>query len=172
MTTVTERPDGKPKSIIEMATEFCEEGELAPLIGQAPFGKIKKDVLDSAQIFLEEETEETREALKKLVGLTVKSEIEPLLEEILDGFGDVAFVALNGIYKTLRLLCDQNPADARVYTERVMKRICIANLNKRFEDGKFHHQGPNDKIPGKIIKPDGWQEPVFNDMLNSKEGES
>lgn len=41
----------------------------------------------------------------------------------------------------------------------ILDRIADANLAKRHTDGKFH------KVNGKIIKPDGWKEPRFDDII-------
>ncbi len=79
--------------------------------------------------------------------------------EVLDGFGDIAFLAINGIYKQFRLL-GQDPKTATLSTKDVMNRITAANLNKLQVDGTVLRNAV-----GKIQKPEGWKEPQYEDLI-------
>lgn len=91
---------------------------------------------------------------------TVKAIYNSEFEEILDGFGDVAFLALTGIYQTFISL-GASHADASVFTNEVMMRICMANLTKIGADGsvKFDQSG-------KVVKPEGFKPPEYRDLIN------
>ena len=82
--------------------------------------------------------------------------------EILDGAGDVAFVALNIIYKW-GIIHHRTHEEAQNLIYEVMNRICDANLNKRQPDGKivFNFQG-------KVEKPIGWKSPEYDDIIENK----
>lgn len=107
--------------------------------------------IEKALDFCYEEIKETKDAF------CVKD-----FEEILDGFGDVAFVAVNGIYKSLRHLGYQHEA-ATTHTIDVLTRIANANLGKRQADGTVK------KVNGKVVKPEGWSPPQYNDLLEQAE---
>lgn len=129
------------KDIIEKATEFSRDFEVDP----------KLDVLDTLLFktidFLNEEVGETKHA--------IETNDKP---EIVDGFGDVAFVALNGIYKEFRIQGDDHET-AKSKVSEVMNRICDANLGKKQADGTIKY---ND---GKVVKPEGWSPPTYDDIL-------
>ena len=123
---------------------------------------IKKPTIDTTQLteepkpkeiasaktidFLDEEVSETKEA--------IQIDDKP---EIIDGFGDVAFVALNGIYKEFRFQGNSHD-EAKSKVEEVMKRICTANLGKKQADGTIKY------VNGKVQKPEGWTPPVYEDI--------
>ena len=130
---------------ISKATEFSRDLELDKNTADIPF-------LKKTMEFLDEEVKETRDAIE----IFGKSGQE--LEEIVDGFGDVAFIALNGIYKTFRMLGrDHDTATAMV--SEVMHRICNANLGKKQPDGSVKYNN------GKVIKPEGWTAPGYEDLV-------
>ena len=82
------------------------------------------------------------------------------MEETIDGAGDVAFLAINLIYKTFRHY-GLDSEDAEVYTYETLCRITEANMNKAQPDGKFR------KVGRKVIKPEGWQPPRYDDMVGA-----
>ena len=106
-----------------------------------------KALLNKTVEFLQEELTETKDAIA-----------ENDLAEIIDGFGDVAFVALNGIYKTFRIE-GNNHEDALAKSREVIKRICEANLGKKQADGTIKY------VNGKVQKPESWSAPEYEDIL-------
>jgi hypothetical protein len=131
-------------NIIEKSTEFSRDFEVDPKLAEGVAGKV---LLCKTIDFLNEELSETKTAIE-----------QNDLVEIIDGFGDVAFVALNGIYKTFRFQGESHQL-ARAKTEEVMKRICTANLGKKQSDGTIKY------VNGKVQKPEGWTAPVYEDMI-------
>ncbi|PIR39330.1 MAG: hypothetical protein COV35_02095 [Alphaproteobacteria bacterium CG11_big_fil_rev_8_21_14_0_20_39_49] len=130
--------------IVEKSTEFSRDFEVDPKLAE---GVDEKTLLGKTLDFLNEEVEETKKAVK-----------EHDLPEIIDGFGDVAFIALNGIYKTFRFEGD-NHEKAQEKTVEVMKRICEANLGKKQPDGTIKY------VNGKVQKPQSWTAPSYEDMI-------
>lgn len=130
--------------IIEKSTEFSRDFEVDPKLSE---GVSAKSLLNKTIDFLNEEVSETKQAIAT-----------DDLPEIIDGFGDVAFVALNGIYKTFRFQ-GKSHEQARAKTEEVMKRICAANLGKKQADGTILY------VNGKVQKPEGWTAPSYDDMM-------
>ena len=130
---------------IRKATEFSRDLELDKNKADIPF-------LKKTMEFLEEEVKETHEA----IGVFEQSGQQ--LEEMLDGFGDVAFIALNGIYKTFRMLGRDHETATKLVTE-VMTRICDANLGKKQPDGSVKYNN------GKVVKPEGWSPPAYKDLV-------
>ena len=129
------------KDIIEKATEFSRDFEVSG------FADNMDELLLKAVDFLHEELEETKVA--------IAASDRP---EIIDGFGDVAFIALNGIYKEFRVNGESHEqATSRVH--EVMNRICDANLGKRQADGTVK------RVNGKVQKPEGWCPPAYDDMV-------
>ena len=126
--------------IVGKATEFSRDFELEQ-------AQERKVLLNKAIEFLREEVRETEEAI----------EAEDR-EEIIDGFGDVAFIALNGIYKEFRSSGNSHETASEKVTE-VMNRICNANLGKKHPDGTIKYNN------GKVQKPEGWRPPEYKDML-------
>jgi predicted HAD superfamily Cof-like phosphohydrolase len=131
-------------NITEKSTEFSRDFEVDPKLAEGVEGKA---LLNKTIDFLNEEVSETKTAIA-----------ENDLAEIIDGFGDVAFVALNGIYKTFRFQGESHE-QARAKTEEVMKRICNANLGKKQADGTIKY------VNGKVQKPEGWTAPAYEDMI-------
>lgn len=127
--------------IVNRAAEFSRDFEVDP----------KQDnlegILEKALEFLHEEVEETKSA--------VKENDHP---EIIDGFGDVAFIALNGIYKHFRQHGEKHE-EAAAKVKEVMKRICDANLGKKQPNGTIKY------VNGKVQKPEGWHPPAYDDMV-------
>jgi len=145
--------------MIAKAAEFSRDFELAEYDDDMVYLLVK--TLD----FLFEEVRETERAASKVHMLYTNKEshsidMEGELEEIVDGFGDVAFVALNGIYKTFRWRGNNHDL-AVSKTQEVVKRICEANLNKKHPDGTVK------KINGKVQKPEGWSPPHHKDLLKT-----
>ncbi len=133
-----------PESIIRKASEFSRDFEVDPKLAA---GVTATELLSKTLDFLHEELNETKDAL-----------LAHDQEEIIDGFGDVAFIALNGVYKAFRFLGDDH-ATARAKVLTVMHRICDANLGKKQPDGTIQYNN------GKVIKPEGWQPPQYKDLL-------
>lgn len=133
-----------PHTIITKSTEFSRDFEVDPKLAD---GVTEAELLSKTIDFLHEELNETKEAV-----------LQNDQEEIIDGFGDVAFIALNGIYKAFRFQGDDHEtARAKVLT--VMHRICDANLGKKQSDGTIQYNN------GKVIKPEGWQPPQYKDLV-------
>ena len=127
--------------IVQKATEFSRDFEI----------KAHENDLDHMMNrtvdFLYEEIKETQNALS-----------ENNLAEIIDGFGDVAFIALNGIYKEFCRQGDPHE-EATKKVSLVMQRICEANLGKKHPDGYIKY------VNGKVQKPEGWKPPQYEDLL-------
>lgn len=141
-------------SIIEKCTEFSRDFEFCnPELQDKIFQNNCSDIwlrdhmLTKTIDFLEEETNETRDAI-----------IKNFRDEIIDGFGDIAFVAINGIYKEFRTAGDSHDI-ALKNTVLVLHRICSANLAKKHPDGSILYDN------GKVQKPQGWQPPNYDDLL-------
>lgn len=130
--------------IINKSTEFSRDFEVDPKLAEGVQGKT---LLNKTIDFLSEELNETKSAIEAND-----------LEEIIDGFGDVAFVALNGIYKTFRFQGASHEV-AKAKAEEVMKRICEANLGKKQADGTILY------VNGKVQKPAGWTAPAYKDLV-------
>jgi len=64
------------------------------------------------------------------------------------------------VLRLISLGYTQKESIAYVWT--ILDCIADANLAKRHKDGKFH------KVNGKIIKPEGWKEPRFDDIIEGK----
>jgi len=126
--------------VIIRANEFSRDFEVKPEID-------RDTLLEKALIFIDEEVQETKDAIAANDR-----------EEIIDGFGDVAFLALNGIYKEFRSMGDGHETATEKVTE-VMTRICSANLGKKQSDGTIKY------VNGKVQKPEGWMPPQYKDML-------
>jgi len=133
------------KTIIEKATSFCRILELKNSGEEIPYATIAY----AANKLLQEEVDETKEAI-----------VEKDYAEILDGFADSAFVALNGIYKTLRNI-GYKDLEAIELTENIMHRVCNANLEKIQEDGTVKYNEH-----GKVQKPEGWKPPFYGDIVS------
>lgn len=78
--------------------------------------------------------------------------------EIIDGFGDVSFISLNGLYKIFRIL-GHDHENAKYRGKVALNRICDSNLAKLQPDGTVK------KVNGKVVKPAGWLPPTFDDLL-------
>lgn len=127
--------------IVSRATEFSRDFEIAEHCDN--MDKMMVRTID----FLNEEVKETLAALD-----------ENDKAEIIDGFGDVAFIALNGIYKEFRRQGNTHDQATQRVTE-VMKRICEANLGKKHPDGTIQY------VNGKVQKPAGWRPPAYEDLV-------
>lgn len=129
-------------NFIEKATEFSRDFELSQ-------NRVNFYYLHNSIDFLKEEVEETLQALEQQDDA-----------EILDGAGDVAFIALNIIYKWGRMK-DYNHEESTLLIKEVMNRICDANLSKKQPDGsvKFNDDG-------KVVKPDTFKAPTYEDIIN------
>src|SRR6187455_355351 len=119
-------------NIIEKATEFSRDFEFNE---QNELSALRFNTLISAIEFINEEVRETEEGIYDFDRA-----------EIIDGFGDIAFLALNGIYKEFRTAGDgHDVASAKVNI--VMHRICNSNLAKKHADGSIIYDN------GKVQKP-------------------
>jgi hypothetical protein len=125
--------------IIEKSTEFSRDFEIKD--------RSRDELLNKAIEFIKEEIKETEDAISSNDR-----------EEIIDGFGDVAFIAINGIYKEFRSSGDSHEK-ASEKTKIVLNRICDANLGKKHPDGTIKY------LNGKVQKPEGWTPPQYKDIL-------
>lgn len=128
--------------VLEKIFDFCERAE----IGSPTYDP--QVVLYKAQDFLKSEWEETNDAL----------DLEDV-EQIVDGFADQAFIAINGIYKALRV-SGQDPETARVNTNKILDNVAEANLAKGTPDFIYNEFG-------KVIKPEGWSSPNHSKECNN-----
>lgn len=126
-------------------TEFSRDFEVEPKLKE---NISKKELLEKTMDFLSEEVRETEEAIS-----------QDDTEEIIDGFGDVAFIALNGIYKTFRFRGNSHEVATQKVSE-VMNRICDANLAKKQADGTIKY------LNGKVQKPSEWRSPEYADLIS------
>jgi predicted HAD superfamily Cof-like phosphohydrolase len=133
-------------NIIEKATEFSRDFEFF-LDNLDEKQVVRGYMLNKTLDFIHEEIKETADAINNNDR-----------EEIIDGFGDVAFIALNGIYKEFRTSGDDHYV-AYAKTVEVMHRICNANLAKKHPDGSIQYKN------GKVQKPEGWTAPTYGDLL-------
>jgi hypothetical protein len=127
-------------NIIEKATKFSRDFEFRE-------DRSRHAILTLTLGFIHEEVGETTDAV-----------VDNDREEIIDGFGDIAFIALNGIYKEFRTAGDDHET-AKIKTASVMHRICDANLSKKHPDGSIQYKN------GKVQKPEGWRAPSYGDLL-------
>jgi len=127
--------------IVAKAAEFSRDFEVEPKMD------VLHTLLDKTIEFLNEEVHETKTAIAASDDA-----------EIIDGFGDVAFIALNGIYKHFRISGNSHEDSCSAVTE-VMRRICEANLGKKQPDGTIKY------VSGKVQKPEGWRAPAYDDMV-------
>jgi hypothetical protein len=133
-------------NIIEKTTEFSRDFEFsAPHLTDDEL--VRDYILERTIDFIHEEIDETEQAIAG-----------DDRAEIIDGFGDIAFLALNGIYKEFRTSGDDHIA-AMTKTFEVMLRICEANLAKKHPDGSIIYAN------GKVQKPEGWEPPQYEDLL-------
>ena len=79
-------------------------------------------------------------------------------EEIVDGYADVAFIAINGIYKEFRRY-GLDPETSMFRTKCVLNRVVRANNAKR-HDGEVVF-----REDGKVMKPEGWLPPCHKDLF-------
>lgn len=135
---------------IDKMTEFCKVLELKDADANI-------NHLHYAVKLMEEEVCETNSAIHEYEDTWDDKSF--VAEDIMDGFGDVAFIALNGIYKTFRMLGVGHDV-AKENITIVMNRICDANFTKLQEDGtvKYNKQG-------KVQKPIGWKAPEYSDLI-------
>lgn len=126
--------------IVKKATEFSRDFEIKPDIE-------RDELLALATRFIDEEIQETKDAINCNDR-----------EEIIDGFGDVAFIAINGIYKEFISMGDDHET-ATQKVETVLNRICDANLGKKQPDGTIKY------VNGKVQKPANWTPPAYKDIL-------
>jgi hypothetical protein len=133
--------------IIQKATDFSRDLELPIFTNEE--GTLASELLMQKTIeFLHEELHETEKAL-----------LDKDNDKIVDGFADVAFVALNGIYKQFRI-CGLNHIQAHTHTVEVMNRVCDANNRKRQADGTVLF------VNNKVQKPEGWVGPDHSNLFD------
>lgn len=128
------------QAIVYKSTEFSSDFEIKPDLD-------RQTLLSKTLEFIHEEIKETEDAI------SVNDRAE-----IIDGFGDVAFIAINGIYKEFRSNGDDHET-AREKVEAVLHRICDANLGKKQPDGTIKY------VNGKVQKPANWSPPTYEDLL-------
>ncbi len=101
--------------------------------------------------------EELRETERAIVAEEL-TQTDLAFEEVVDGWIDLAFVALSGLRKSLVEKNINNPETVMAYA---LWRVCAANCAKlNQETGEFI----KDEY-GKIKKPEGWKAPTFADLL-------
>lgn len=135
-------------NIIDKATNFSAEFEFNTTNSYHLEELVRSRMLERTIDFIVEETRETIKAIE-----------DGNQAEIIDGFGDIAYLALNGIYKAFRTAGNDH-LTAKVKTLEVMIRICDANLAKKHPDGSIIYSNN-----GKVQKPAGWQPPNYDDLL-------
>lgn len=135
------QPDVDP--LLGKIFDFCERAE----IGSPTYDP--KEVLGKAQTFLQSEWIETQNGL-----------LDNDILEIVDGFADQAFVAINGIYKALRV-SGQDPHTAAVNANKILDNVAEANLAKGEPDFIYNEFG-------KVMKPSGWLSPDHSKECNIK----
>ena len=143
------------KSFVEKGTEFSRDLELELNNADVPFLKKTVD-------FMKEEVKETDIAINDYHKANLNEQKINALDEIVDGFGDVAFIALNGIYKTFLMEGFTHDEATNAVTE-VMHNICDANLGKKQADGSVLYK------EGKVQKPEGWKPPYHGNLFAKKE---
>lgn len=126
--------------IVNKSTEFSRDFEMRQT-------QTRADLLKKTVEFIYEEIKETEDAIAT-----------NNREEIIDGFGDIAFIAINGIYKEFRSSGDDHETAVRK-SVTVLNRICDANLGKKHSDGTIKYKN------GKVQKPEGWLPPQYKDLL-------
>lgn len=156
-------------NIIDKTTQFSRDFELGGELG-AP----RLNLMPKTTKLLREEVDETGDALYKLYQAIINTPgqelnigsnsqtaecITNIWNEIVDGFGDSAFVAINGIYKCFRIL-GRDHEDATESTREVMRRICNANLSKINPDGSVEVDED-----GKVVKPADFTPPDHRDLF-------
>lgn len=129
------------ENIIAKCTEFSRDLDNKT-------NDINKGLLTRTENFIQEEVNETISAIK-----------ENDLAEIVDGFGDIAFLSLNGIYQTFIGHGCSHELSTRLVSE-VMNRICNANLGKKQPDGSVKRNEH-----GKVVKPENWKAPTYDDIF-------
>lgn len=134
-------------SIIEKATEFSRDFEFSAFRKYEEEDLVRSLMLGKTLDFIHQKIGETAEAID-----------DNNRAGIINGVGDIAFIALNGIYKEFRTAGDDHD-QAFKKTVLVMNRICNANLAKRHPDGSIIYAN------GKVQKPEGWQPPNYDDLL-------
>lgn len=123
-------------------TEFAQRFELR-------FNLLDDDYIAKSLGFLDEEVRETKDAF-----------ISDDNIEFLDGCLDVSFVALNLVYKKLRLM-GYIHEEATQLTELLLIEVADNNLSKAQPDGTVLYQD------GKVKKPDGWAPPKISTILEA-----
>lgn len=136
----------KQNTLLNLMHLFSELGELEE---KSPSNETFQYTLN----FLDEEVQETKDALKALSDLGLTDE---RFEELIDGFCDVAFIAINGVYKCYR-------ATGMASTEAPQ-----AVLNSLFEVAVSNYSKYpfNKDQKGKIMKPEGFVPPSHTQFFN------
>lgn len=102
---------------------------------------------------------------KGLIEEEVVKELLPALEQYrsfpsLENLNEVADGIVDGVVVLLFLAHQlQLPFDA------LWNKVQDTQWAKVWPDGEVRRQGPSDPKPNKIIKPDGWKEPDFMQLL-------
>lgn len=130
------------KDFISKGTEFARDLELD--VNRPGYDYLAA----TTRIYLDEEVNETLSAC-----------IEQDDAEIIDGAGDIAFIALNLIYKW-GIQKKMNHLQATHLIYEVMHRIGDANLSKKQSDGSVKR---NEE--GKVLKPDNFVAPIYDDII-------
>lgn len=142
---------GLAEKIQNLQTDFCEDFEVK---GQ------KVEIVKAMQkkiMLLQEEMKETFEALENI--RLNKEEKLQALDDLVDGFCDVQFLARNAIYEIYRAM-GYDKQKAHHNTLCSMMLVARANNSKRQPDGTVAY---NDD--GKVIKPKGWKAPEHKTLL-------
>lgn len=138
-------------NLINQITEFTKEFECPDL---------PDDVLEATDERVEHLHFRINELIPEETNETAKA-IESLdMPEVIDGFGDIAFLAINGIYQSFAIM-QKEESEIPKYVTEVLHRIAVANLAKRQADGTILRNES-----GKVMKPNGWQKPAYGDLVN------
>lgn len=127
----------------------------------AKFSEAEDANPSSSVNFAYEELLETETALTKYSNARSGEENATIIDEIIDGWADLAFVALSGMRKTYKAY---SKGDASRKVEESFKRVCEANFAKLDKKtGEFLKNKD-----GKIVKPDGWKPPSHIDLIKGE----
>jgi len=142
--------DRQKLDAFEKNLEFCERAELSFDGFEEKYPDMWDYLYWVVDNLIREEFEETLKAIK-----------DRDIGQVIDGACDIQVLAANLPYKLFRKLHEDSPTNARNKTKEAFNRVVNSNLKKL--DGAFMAIFRAD---GKVMKPDGWVEPKFDDLIN------
>lgn len=140
----------------EILSTFVTWSEHFELDKGATLGEVENSVA-----YLMEEAMETDDAMEDFIENGTEENIAEKLDELIDGFADTAFVAINGIYKVYRYL-GAPPSEAMALTVASLFELGRANNSKRQPDGSVKKDGL-----GKVLKPEDFQKPTYIPLITA-----